>query len=156
MTHYNHLIQQGRQAATELRNTLGLPISSYLRTFMITDKAIRDRFIKCFTEVNTLHTQARIAEAIGCHTPYLTKLKKSPSPQIPVLLVAKFCSTYNYSPHFILLGKGDMRDGPTKEEKKDIYYLRLIEGLLSALIELKGSWSDATGELVGEAMKPKQ
>lgn len=140
-------------AIAQLRKSLGMP---YLGLCLITDKAIRDRFVKCLEEVCTHHTQTRVAEAVGTRQTYLAALKKAKNPKIPTLLVAKFCSIYHYSPHYILIGKGDKRSGLAPEEKKDVYYLRIIEQLLAALLELKGSWSDATGELVGEAMKKRQ
>lgn len=130
----------------------------YLPCPMLSETAIRDRFVKCLAEVLKLHAQATIAEAIGVDPAYLSKIKTAKNPKIPALVIARFCAIYRYSPHFILLNKGDKR-GPapiTKAEEKDTYYLRMIESLLGALIELKGTWSDATSELVGEAMRKRQ
>lgn len=149
----NNLIYTAQQAVVSLRKSLGM---TYISPFVITDKAIRDRFVKCLTEVLVRHTQGRVAKAIGCHPPYLAALKSSDTPKIPALMIAKFCSIYNYSPHYILLGKGEKRSEPPAEEKKDLYYLRIIEQLLAALLEFKGSWNDATGELIAEAMRKKQ
>lgn len=117
---------------------------------MLSDAAIRDRFILCLTEVLDQYTQAAVAEAIGTSNPYLTKLKTAENPQVPALLVARFCGTYRYSPYYILLGKGDKKSGPEPQEKKDLYYLRIIESLTNALPKGKGK------SLVEQAKKRKQ
>lgn len=118
---------------------------------MLSDDAIRDRFLICLTEVLDQHTQASVAETIGTTNPYLTKLKTADNPQIPVLIIARFCQQYQYSPFYILLGKGDRRGGvPDPAEKKDIYYLRIIENLTNALPKGKAK------KLVEEIRKRRQ
>lgn len=105
---------------------------------LLSDSAIRDRFLICLTEVLDQHTQAKVAEAIGTTNPYLAKLKTADNPQVPVLVIAKFCNIYRYSPFYILLGKGDKKAGmPDPQEKKDLYYLRIIETLTNALPKKK-------------------
>lgn len=111
----------------------------YLPSPLITESSIRDRFIACIAEVLKSTSQVQIAEELGTSNSYLTKMKTADNPKIPVSLIANFCSTYRYSPFYILLGKGDRRAGqPEPQEKKDLHYLKIIESLTEALPKKSG------------------
>jgi len=119
---------------------------------LITDIAIRDRFILCVNELDL--TLEEIAGAIGTHKPYLSALKKNKTPKVPSLLIANFCQEYGYSPYYIMQGIGPKkaRAPKTREDK----LLDIIEDLMNAMLELKPKWNDTHKELVNKAKKNVQ
>jgi hypothetical protein len=76
---------------------------------MITEAAIRDRFIKCLQEVKKTESQVSIARTIGCTPEYLSALPKKKSPKLPASVIAAFCVKYHYSAIYIITGRGDRK-----------------------------------------------
>jgi hypothetical protein len=121
---------------------------------MLSDAAIRDRFIMCLNEVAKDIPLMKIARAIDTRQAYLSTLKKSKSPKVPVLLIARFCDHYKYSPYFIIMGKGSPKaTAPLTTEEKQ---LDLIAALIEALLEVKVKLNDPVKELIEKAQNRKQ
>lgn len=120
---------------------------------MLSNEAIKDRFMDAFFQVIELRTMEEVCDALNVDQRDIQALKDGK--ELAVGLLARFCSLYRYNPYYILTGLGDVAGDkiPTPSEEKELYYLRTIESLLNALIEIKSSWNDPTHQLVQDAMK---
>lgn len=108
------------------------------------EKDILARFLAAIKD--TGETLDNVAKAIGTSKAYLSQLKTKQSTKIPALMIANFCQAYNYSPYWLLLGKGKRKAGSLKDKEEKL--IDIIGDLMDAMLELKPVWNDATKELI--------
>lgn len=121
---------------------------------LTTDKAIRDRLFLCINELS--ESEREIADKVNSHSPYFSNLKKTETPKVPGLLIAKFCLIYGYNAHWILTGQGKKKYKERYIMTKEDKLIEIIGDLLNALLEIKPHWNNATKQLVQESKKRVQ
>jgi hypothetical protein len=121
---------------------------------MLSDTAIRDRFILCLGEVRKDYTLTRIATILQTHQNYLSSLSTHPRPKVPAILIARFCDVFGFSPYYIILGKGGPKE--TGQQTIEEKLLEINANLIDALLEVKVKVNDPVRQLLNEAKKREQ